>query len=345
MARGGVAVFVDWADFKHKLENTYNTSPDIDKILAALERYGPRIVARAYADWTSNLFQTDGLSLHKHGIEAIHVDMPDDEEHNSSANIRLAAEAVDLCHTRGELTVFVLLSNSEDLVHVANVVKRNRRRVIVVQVSDTSANALSDAADETLYYDRDIGGLLQAAEDDLPPNINRAGLEDAFGWAEELLKQAKSKGLSLANLEHVMLHLYNFNPGSFNISFQDFMTQMERAGRVSLTQEGQTMVSKLPSGAPKPLSNTAVPASPKPSTAATASGVAQEIDWLIAILREAGKPQPLNKLVQELKTRHGFSAGSDFRNKVSAAQKKGLVRLGKSKSSEQWFLGLGPNAS
>ncbi len=366
MARGGVAVFVDWANFKHKLEDTYNTTPDIDKILAALERYGPRIVSRAYADWTSNLFQADGLSLHKHGIEAIHVDMPDDEHNNSSANIRLSAEAVDLCHTRGELTVFVLLSNSEDLVHVANVVKRNRRRVIVVQVSDTSANALSDVADETLYYDRDIGGLLQSAEDNLPPNIDRAGLEDAFGWAEELLKQAKSKGLSLANLEHVMLHLYNFNPSSFELSFQDFMTQMERAGRVSLTQEGQTLVARLPSGAPKPLSSNAVPAIPRTTpaqpnpaqpnpaqaaqtqsgaTTSTSSGIAQEIDWLLTILHETGRPQPLNNLIQELKTRHGFSAGNDFRSKVSAAQKKGLVRLGKSKSSNQWFLGLGPNAS
>ncbi|MEM6432066.1 MAG: NYN domain-containing protein, partial [Deinococcota bacterium] len=303
MARGGVAIFIDWADFKTNLEATYKSSPDIDKILAALERYGPRIVSRAYADWTSTLFQTDGLSLHKHGIDAIHVDMPDDTQHNSSANIRLAAEAVDLCHTRGELTVFVLLSTSEDLVHVANVVKRNRRRVVVVQVSDTSANALSDAADETLYYDRDIGGLLQSGEDELPPNINRAGLEDAFGWAEELLKQAKSKGLSTANLEHVMLHLYNFNPASFELSFQDFMTQMERAGRVSLSQEGQTLVAKLPSGPPKPLSSQAMPAAPAVasststathSTSNTASGIAQEIDWIIAILRETGKPQPLN---------------------------------------------------
>jgi uncharacterized LabA/DUF88 family protein len=340
MARGGVAIFADWTNFKQKLEAQYHTEPDISKVLAALERLGPRIVARAYADWTSNLFQADGLALHKHGVEAIHVDMPD-EEASHSANVRLAAETVDLCHTRGELTVFVLISDDEELTYVANVIKRNRRRVVVVRVSDIGANALSDSADETIYYDRDIAGLLQSDDGDLPPTVDRAGLEDAFGWAEELLKQAKSKGLSQANLEHVMLHLYNFNPGSFDLTFQDFMTKMQQAGRVLISQEGQTAVAKLPTGGAKPR--------PAPAAAAThaapaASGIGQEIDWVIAILREKGKPQALNHVVKELRTRHNFKAGGDFRSKVGTAQKKGLLKLGKNKTNDQWYLGLGPNA-
>lgn len=334
MARGGVAIFADWTHFKQQLESQYHTEPDINKLLTALERLGPRIVARAYADWTDSLFQADGLALHKHGIEAIHVDMPEDEGGNS-ANVRLAAETVDLCHTRGELTVFVIISDDEELTHVANVIKRNRRRVVVVRVSDVGANALSDSADDTLYYDRDIAGLLQADDGDLPPTMDRAGLEDAFGWAEELLKQAKSKGLSLANLEHVMLHLYNFNPGSFDLTFQDFMTQMQQAGRVQISQEGQTAVAKLPPSGAKP----------RPVAApSAASGISQEIDWVIAILREKGKPQALNNVVKELRARHNFKAGGDFRSKVGAAQKKGLLKLGKNKANDQWYLGLGPNA-
>jgi len=347
MAKGGVAIFADWTNFKQRLEAEHHVQPDIAKLLAALDRLGPRVVARAYADWTNNLFQADGLSLHKHGIEAIHVDVPDDEA-SHIANVRLAAEAVDLCHTRGELTVFVLISDDEELTHVANVIKRNRRRVVVVRASDVGANALSDSADDTLYYDRDIAGLLQSEGGDLPPTADRAGLEDAFGWAEELLKQAKSKGLSLANLEHVMLHLYNFNPGSFDITFQDFMTQMQQAGRVQISQEGQTAVAKLPDGAVKPRSAPAsVPAaytSADATSAPAASGIAQEIDWVIAILREKGKPQPLNNVVKELRTRHNFKAGSEFRGQVGAAQKKGLLKLGKNKSNDQWYLGLGPNA-
>jgi uncharacterized LabA/DUF88 family protein len=371
MARGGVAIFADWTSFKQQLEAEYHTEPDINKLLTALERLGPRIVAKAYADWTNSLFQADGLALHKHGIEAIHVDMPDEEAGNNTndnashrANVRLAAETVDLCHTRGELTVFVIISGDEELTHVANVIKRNRRRVVVVRVSDVGANALSDSADETLYYDRDIAGLLQGDDGDLPPTVDRAGLTDAFGWAEELLKQAKSKGLSLANLEHVMLHLYNFNPGSFDLTFQDFMAQMQQAGRVEISQEGQTAVAKLPAGGVKP--RPAPAASPAASTAtsaaasatakqaanktsnkasnATASGIAQEIDWVIAILREKGKPQALNNVVKELRARHNFKAGGDFRSKVGAAQKKGLLKLGKNKANDQWYLGLGPNA-
>lgn len=347
MARGGVAIFVDWMNFKRQLEAQHHVQPDITKILTALERLGPRIVARAYADWTNSYCQADGLALHKHGIEAIHVDMPDDEDGNSiggsvsnSANVRLAAETVDLCHTRGELTVFVLISGDEELTHVANVIKRNRRRVVVVRVSDIGANALSDSADETLYYDRDIAGLLQADDGDLPPTVDRAGLEDAFGWAEDLLKQAKSKGLSLANLEHVMLHLYNFNPGSFDLTFQDFMTQMQQAGRVHISQEGQTAVAKLPAGGAKPRPAAAAAAKPP----VTSSGIAPEIDWVIDILRETGKPQALNNVVKELKNRHDFKASGDFRNKVGAAQKKGLLKLGKNKANDQWYLGLGPNA-
>lgn len=340
MARGGVAIFADWTHFKQQLESKYHTEPDINKLLTALERLGPRIVARAYADWTDNLFQADGLALHKHGIEAIHVDVPEGEASNS-ANVRLAAETVDLCHTRGELTVFVLISDDEELTHVVNVIKRNRRRVIVVRISDVGASALSDSADDTLYYDRDIAGLLQANDGDLPPTVDRAGLADAFGWAEELLKQAKSKGLSLANLEHVMLHLYNFNPGSFDLTFQDFMTQMQQAGRVHISQEGQTAVAKLPAAGvkPRPASAAAPAAAP-----AAASGIGQEIDWVIAILREKGKPQALNNVVKELRNRHNFKAGSDFRGKVGAAQKKGLLKLGKNKANDQWYLGLGPNA-
>lgn len=377
MAKGGVAIFADWTSFKQQLEAKYHTEPDINKLLTALERLGPRIVARAYADWTNSLFQADGLALHKHGIEAIHVDMPDEDTGNSDnsgdnsgrsashrANVRLAAETVDLCHTRGELTVFVIISGDEELTHVANVIKRNRRRVVVVRVSDVGANALSDSADETLYYDRDIAGLLQSDDGGLPPTADRAGLADAFGWAEELLKQAKSKGLSLANLEHVMLHLYNFNPSSFDLTFQDFMTQMQQAGRVEISQEGQTAVAKLPAGGvkPRPAPAASPAASPATSTnpnqaanqaanqatnqaaSATANGIGQEINWVIAILREKGKPQALNNVVKELRTRHNFKASSDFRSKVGAAQKKGLLKLGKNKANDQWYLGLGPNA-
>ena len=341
--RGTIALFADWESLKQGLQEKHKVDADIPLLLDAIEEFGQLGIARAYADWTREPLRADALLFDKRRIKTVHVGAS--EEHSrtaNSANVRLAAEAVDLSHRHNQLQTFVLISGDSDLSYVADVLKRNQRRVVYVGLVGRVSSEMGQAVDEVMYYDQDLVSLTAKESDSAPPRMSgKVDFATACSWAEDLLRQSKGQGLSLSQLEHVMRHLYAFNPKDLELSFNDFIKKMQQEGRLKLNKVNDKLHVFLPgnqasakSAAKKQASQPAVDSNP------AVAQQSQELQWLIAIVRAAPKPLPFQHVAQELKQRHNVTVDKALQAKIAAAQKQQLVKMMKNKDN-QWYIGKG----
>lgn len=357
----GVALFVDWESFKWQMQHAHDTPPDVALLIDAADEYGTRGAARAYANWKAEPMKEDASAFQKKGVRALHVPgrvADDDTPPQNSADVRLAAEAVDLCHTQPHLSTFVLVSGDGDLIHTANILKSHGRRVVIIGLVGTVDTLLSQAADDIIYYDRDLASLAGEETSAVPAGMgDDTNVQTAYSWVEDLLRQAKGKGLSLAQLEHVLVHLYHFNPESLGTTFKDFIKQMQQAGRVKIAKVDGKLVAKLPAGqaaapeadeaaAPPPEAKKPEAKKPqakpqaKPQTPPQAE-VAQEIRWVLELLQGTSKPQPLNSIIKTLREQHDFKPDKSFQAKIKEAQQQKLLRMVKNKKDNQWYIARG----
>ncbi len=352
----GVALFVDWESFKWQMQHTHDTPPDVALLIDAADEYGTRGAARAYGNWKAEPMKEEAKAFQKKGVRALNVPgraTDDNTPPQNSADVRLAAEAIDLCHTQPHLTTFVLVSGDGDLIHTANILKSHGRKVVIIGLVGTVDTLLSQTADDIIYYDRDLAALTGEASSSVPTGAgDDTNAQTAYSWVEDLLRQAKGDGLSLAQLEHVLVHLYHFNPQSLDTTFKDFIKQMQQAGRVKITKVDGKLRAKLPSAqaaAPEDDEAAASEApTPPPQTAqaqAPKRDVPQEIQWVLEILKGSNKPQPLNNVIKTLRQQHDFKPDKSFQTKIKQAQQKKLLKMAKNKKNNQWYIAKGERAA
>jgi hypothetical protein len=78
----------------------------------------------------------------------------------NSADIRMVVDALDLCHSKGHIDVFALLTGDSDFSPLVNKLKENNKRVIGCGVKSSTSDLLVSSCDEFLYYD----DLVRSAE-------------------------------------------------------------------------------------------------------------------------------------------------------------------------------------
>ncbi|MEZ4630610.1 MAG: S1 RNA-binding domain-containing protein [Deinococcales bacterium] len=263
----GVALFIDWENLKIGLQENYRMSADIGLLLEKVDSYGQRGVSRAFANWQHHKHLHDDQSRFlMRNVETVQIlgRHPDNGRViKNSADVAMAVEAVRLCYTQHDLTTYVLVTGDGDLVPLVNELKRNRNKVIIIGVSRSVSTLLTEAADEVLFYDKDIAfqepqganpakrpanGKLKAvpaknqgsqvsndAED--PPELDL--------WILNALK-AHDGSLHLATLGNVLWRNHRFSTKSLSQPLSRFVEGMAEVGQIKLQKQEDDIMLSLP---------------------------------------------------------------------------------------------------
>lgn len=307
---GDVALLLHWPGLKQSLQRQHQQAPNLEKLLAVLDKYGTRGTARAYGDWTNNAYQADGFKLNTQGIEPLQV--------SAEASVRLAVEAMELCYTQDTFKTYVLVGAGDELLFLSEALKRKQRKVILVGMSDAIAPQ-QQSVDELLFYDKDVVALVAQTT---AASAAAQGIDEVKGFVEALLQQKSS--VDLPNLKGALEHLYNVDFASLGLPFNSLMKQMQEAKEIRLAKVGGKLHAALPSGAKA-----------KPAQTQLITGIPAEINLLLQSLQGHAKPLPWAKVLASLKAKHKLPA--DFQKRVAKANKDGWVKLIKSKSGDMYI--------
>lgn len=122
----------------------------IDLVLARLHDRGKVILKRAYCDWSR--YRSAKRPLHEAGFELVEVPHVSYSGKNS-ADIRMAVDAIDLCHTKSHLDTFAVISGDSDFSPLVARLRENDKTVIGVGVRASTSKLLVEACDLFLFYD------------------------------------------------------------------------------------------------------------------------------------------------------------------------------------------------
>ena len=159
-----LAVFIDYENLalgatpKGGGKRIPATKPDISKVLERLLEKGKLTAKRAYSDWQR--FPDAVGDLHALGIELTEIPTRAQTGKNS-ADIRLAVDAIELCHTKSFIDTFVIVSGDSDFTPLVSQLKENGKTVIGVGMYDSTSELLAANCDEFIFYE-EIGIAVDA---------------------------------------------------------------------------------------------------------------------------------------------------------------------------------------
>ncbi|HYC56260.1 MAG TPA: NYN domain-containing protein [Candidatus Binatia bacterium] len=145
-----IAVFVDFENLAIGARDLHAEEFRIDLVLKRLLEKGRIVYKRAYCDWQR--YRGAIRDFHSQGIELIDIPASKHSGKNS-ADIRMVCDALDLCHSKGHIDVFALLSGDSDFSPLVSKLKENDKRVIGCGVKASTSDLLVSSCDEFLYYD------------------------------------------------------------------------------------------------------------------------------------------------------------------------------------------------
>lgn len=122
----------------------------IDLVLERLHDRGKVILKRAYCDWSR--YRSAKKPLHEAGFELVEVPHISYSGKNS-ADIRMAVDAIDLCHTKSHLDGFAVISGDSDFSPLVYRLRENNKTVIGIGVRASTSKLLVEACDVFVFYD------------------------------------------------------------------------------------------------------------------------------------------------------------------------------------------------
>lgn len=123
---------------------------DIGRVLTRLHEKGKLLVKRAYCDWSR--YESAKKPLHNAGFELVEVPHVSYSGKNS-ADIRMAVDAIDLCHTKPHLQGFVVVSGDSDFSPLVTKLRENDKEVMGLGVKSSTSKLLVANCDEFVFYD------------------------------------------------------------------------------------------------------------------------------------------------------------------------------------------------
>ncbi len=169
MAESSIAVLIDYENLARGMsddDHSRNSSqgrgrrgrsqrgkvplPNVRAILERLVEIGRIVSKRAYCDW--QLFTDSIQDLHELGIELIEI--PDRQyTGKNSADIRLVADAVEMCLTRDHIDTFAILSGDSDFTPLVAKLKEYGKDVIGVGMKASTSPLLAENCDQFIFYE------------------------------------------------------------------------------------------------------------------------------------------------------------------------------------------------
>ena len=145
-----LALFCDLENVALGVRDSEIQKFDITLVLERLLEKGKVIVKRAYADWERH--GEVKSTFHEAGIQLIDIPQKGPVGKNS-ADIKMAVDAMELCHSKEHLDTFVVLSGDSGFTPLVSKLKENNKRVIGVGVKNASSRILIDNCDEFIFYE------------------------------------------------------------------------------------------------------------------------------------------------------------------------------------------------
>lgn len=150
-----MAVYCDYENLALGVRDARLPKFDIEKVLERLLLKGNLVVRKAYCDWAR--YQDAKAPMHEAAFELIEIPHVRQSGKNS-ADIHMVVDALDLCHTKGHVDSFVLLTGDSDFSPLVSKLRENGKIVIGVGVKSATSNLLRDNCDEFIYYDDLVRG-------------------------------------------------------------------------------------------------------------------------------------------------------------------------------------------
>lgn len=125
---------------------------EVGAIIDYASSWGPLVLTRAYADWSSPVNAVYQSQLVARAVDLVQL-FPAAAYAKNGADIRLAVDAVEDMFRLPDLTHVVIVAGDSDYVPLAQRVKRLGRYVIGVGVAGSTARSLAAACDEFESYD------------------------------------------------------------------------------------------------------------------------------------------------------------------------------------------------
>ncbi|MEZ4317756.1 MAG: NYN domain-containing protein [Myxococcota bacterium] len=222
-----IACFVDYENVALGARDAKLAAFDIAVVLERLHEKGKLVVKRAYCDWSS--YASSKKPLHGAGFEMIEVPHVSYSGKNS-ADIRMAVDAVDLCHTKSHLDIFAIVSGDSDFSPLVGKLRENDKHVVGIGVKSSTSRLLVDCCDEFVFYDE----LVQTAHSgdpteavDLVATTAHALLRDRNPpvWGSHVKQALKRK-------------IPQFNEAFFGYrSFNQVLEAAAKAGRLEMQKD------------------------------------------------------------------------------------------------------------
>jgi len=125
---------------------------DVGAIIDYASSFGPLVLTRAYADWSSPVNAIYRSQLVARAVDLVQL-FPAAAYAKNGADIRLAVDAVEDMFRLPDLTHVMIVAGDSDYVPLAQRCKRLGRYVVGVGVAGSTAKSLAAACDEFEAYD------------------------------------------------------------------------------------------------------------------------------------------------------------------------------------------------
>ena len=155
-----MAVFCDFENVALGVRDARYDEFDIDLVLERILDKGKVVVKRAYADW--DRYKSAKRAMHEASFELIEIPHVSYSGKNS-ADIRLVVDALDLCHTKQHVDIFVIVSGDSDFSPLVSKLRENDKMVIGLGVKNSSSDLLIENCDEFIFYDDLVRNRRKAA--------------------------------------------------------------------------------------------------------------------------------------------------------------------------------------
>ncbi len=143
-----VAVFIDLENVATSLHKSAGQQPNASRLIAHARKYGPIAFARAYADFSTDLFRGMESSFRNANIEPFHCPAKvRGEVTQSTVDMNLGVDMYETAQDRPTIGTYVLMAGDSDYIRVvARPRYRFDKRVVIAGVPGSVSRDLVEAA-------------------------------------------------------------------------------------------------------------------------------------------------------------------------------------------------------
>ncbi|MBN1418145.1 MAG: NYN domain-containing protein [Planctomycetes bacterium] len=145
-----LALFFDFENLALGIKETKEKTFDVNLVLERLVEKGRIVLKKAYADW--EVYAKYKRPFHEAAVELIYIPRKAISGKNS-ADIRLCVDALDVCHSKEHIDIFVIASGDSDFSPLVSKLRENNKQVIGLGVKNSTSALLIDNCDEFIFYE------------------------------------------------------------------------------------------------------------------------------------------------------------------------------------------------